>query len=316
VNGKRVTTLFLTVSVSILLIFSVKCRYDIADKSHKESNLLKIVTTTTMLTDLVYQLCGDSVELTGLMGAGVDPHLYKPTEGDVFKIYYADIIFYNGLRLEGRLDDLFAKMKLRGINTIAVADALSANDLISLDNTNTNFDPHIWFSINNWKSIAWFVSQVIMESDKKNEYYYLQRLHNYLQQLDSLDKYNREKLSDIPLSRRVLITAHDAFGYFGKEWDIEVIGLQGINTVSEIGARDVRRLADFIVKRQIPAIFTETSVSDRNIRALREAVRSRDFEVTADGTLFSDALGAPGSIEGTYIGMYRHNVTTIWQALK
>ena len=151
---------------------------------------------------------------------------------------------------------------------------------------------------------------------KKNEYYYLQRLHNYLQQLDSLDKYNREKLSDIPLSRRVLITAHDAFGYFGKEWDIEVIGLQGINTVSEIGARDVRRLADFIVKRQIPAIFTETSVSDRNIRALREAVRSRDFEVTADGTLFSDALGAPGSIEGTYIGMYRHNVTTIWQALK
>lgn len=286
------------------------------DDMEGSSSRLKIVTTTTMLTDLVYQLCGDSVQLTGLMGAGVDPHLNKPSEGDVFRIYYADVIFYNGLHLEGRLESLFEKMKMRGINALNVGNSLSEDQLIGIDDEGKHFDPHIWFSVNNWKSAAIFVSLSIAELDKKNADYYSTRLENYLQQLDSLEYENKTVLGGIPASKRVLITAHDAFEYFGREYGFEVIGLQGINTVSEAGAGDVRNLADLIVNRQIPAVFVESSVSDRNIRALLEAVRSRGFSVKPGGTLYSDALGSPGTPEGTYTGMYRHNVKTIRDALK
>jgi len=286
------------------------------DPEDGDLSRLKVVTTTTMLTDLVYQLCGDSVQRTGLMGAGVDPHFYKPTEGDVFRIYDADLIFYNGLHLEGRLVDLFGKMKQRGINALNVGNSISANQLIRIDDEGKHFDPHIWFSINNWKSAAIFVSKSIAALDAKNEEYYSTMLANYLQQLDKLEVESRLLLNEVPPPRRVLITAHDAFEYFGMEFGFEVIGLQGINTVSEAGAGNVRQLADLIVRRQIPAVFVESSVSDRNIRALVEAVRSRGFTIQPGGTLYSDALGSPGTPEGTYTGMYRHNVKTIRNALK
>ncbi len=300
----------------LLLIFLAGC-IAIPDQRDKDASArLNVVTTTTMITDLVYQICGDSIELKGLMGSGVDPHLYKPTEGDIFRIYNADVIFFNGLHLEGRLDDLFRKMKQRGLNTIAVADALKVENLIEIEGENELYDPHFWLSVKNWKLAAEFVASAVIELDAKNAGFYQENLQNYLRELTDLDFYLREKISQIPPPRRVLITAHDAFGYFGYEFGFEVIGLQGISTVSEAGAADVRNMAELIFSRNIPAIFVESSVSDRNLKALTEAVKSRGVEISIGGTLYSDALGSAGTHEGTYIGMYQHNMQTIWEALK
>jgi manganese/zinc/iron transport system substrate-binding protein len=298
----------------IVTVTSCRQPNDVADTD--ENARLKIVTTTTLLTDLVSQLCGDSVNLKGLMGAGVDPHLYKPTEGDVFRIINADIIFYNGLLLEGRMDELFQKMRQRNINAIPASEALLTAQLLKSDDEYSQYDPHIWLSIKNWKLVAAFVAETIAGKDQKNRAYYMDNLRRFQKELDELDTYARQRIAAVPPAQRVLVTAHDAFGYFGDEFGLEVIGLQGISTATETGAADVRNLADLIYRRRIPAIFVETSVSDRNIRALREAVASRGFRITIGGTLYSDALGSPGTPEGTYIGMFKHNVTTITDALK
>jgi manganese/zinc/iron transport system substrate-binding protein len=287
-----------------------------AAKERVTDRRLKIVTTTTFLNDLVHRIGGDSVNLTGLMGAGVDPHLYKPTEGDVFRIISADIIFYNGLHLEGRLADLFKKMKRQNINTFSVGEVLPADHLLAEDEQNNIYDPHIWLSLRNWRFIAKIVAKKMAELDKENHDHFIENLAGFIAELDELERFIEEKISEVPPAQRVLITAHDAFGYFGYEFGFEVIGLQGISTVGEAGAADVRNLASLIYRRRIPAIFVETSVSERNIKAVREAVASRGFEVKIGGTLFSDALGSPGTPEGTYIGMYKHNVITITKALK
>jgi manganese/zinc/iron transport system substrate-binding protein len=299
-----------------VLLASTSCRLPNDSNENDGNARLNIVTTTTLLTDLVLQLCGDSVNLEGLMGAGVDPHLYKPTEGDVFRIINADIIFYNGLLLEGRMDELFQKMRQRNINTIPASEALSPAQLLKSDDDYSQYDPHIWLSIENWKLVAAFVAETIAGEDETNRAYYMDNLRRFLNELDELNTYARQRIAAVPSSQRVLITAHDAFGYFGHEFGLEVIGLQGISTATETGAADVRNLADLIYQRRIPSIFVETSVSDRNIRALREAVASRGFEISIGGTLYSDALGSPGTPEGTYIGMFKHNVTTITDALK
>lgn len=294
----------------------ISCKHSNDINSRDENARLNIVTTTTLLTDLVSQICGDSVNLDGLMGAGVDPHLYKPTEGDVFRIINADIIFYNGLLLEGRMDELFQKMRKRNINAIPVSDALLPSQLLKSDDAYSQYDPHIWLSLKNWKLVAAFVAETVAGLDKKNKTYYMDNLRKFQNELDELDIYARQQIELVPLSQRVLVTAHDAFGYFGEEFGFEVIGLQGISTATETGAADVRNLASLIYQRRIPAIFVETSVSDRNIRALQESVASRGFKITIGGTLYSDALGSPGTPQGTYVGMFKHNVTTITDALK
>lgn len=310
-------TLYIYLIAVVFLFAFVSCIITETDETKRdELSRLNVVTTTTMITDLVYQICGDSVNLTGLMGSGVDPHLYKPTEGDVFRISNSDVIFYNGLHLEGRLEDLFRKMKQRDINTIAIADALTKENLLVLEDGKGQHDPHIWFSIRNWRFAAAFVTESVSDLDAKNADYYNQNLNKYLKNLDILDRYVNIEINAVPVPRRVLITAHDAFGYFGQEYGFEVIGLQGISTLSEAGAADVRNLAELINKRDIPAIFVESSVSDRNIRALVEAVNSKGMELKIGGTLYSDALGSAETPEGTYIGMYKHNVKTITDALK
>ncbi len=302
------------ITLLICLSAFVSCMNDSARRA--ADSRLTIVTTTTFLTDLVHQIGRDSVNLTGLMGAGVDPHLYKPTEGDVFRIISADIIFYNGLHLEGRLDDLFKQMRKRNINTFSVGEALPADYLLAENDDNAIYDPHIWLSLKNWRFIAEIVAKKMAELDQENKDYFMKNLTGFLAELAELELFIKEKIAEVPPAQRVLITAHDAFGYFGQEFGFEVIGLQGISTVSEAGATDVRNLANLIYRRKIPAIFIETSVSDRNIKAVREAVASRGFEVKIGGTLFSDALGQPGTPEGTYAGMYKHNVKTITEALK
>ncbi len=301
----------------IAFIFLASCGQVGQDgKTRNENEKLKVVTTTTMVTDLLTQLAGNKIELNGLMGPGVDPHLYKASEGDVAKLFNADIIFYNGLHLEGKMVEIFEKMQEQGKHTFAVAEAIPESDLITVDASSSHHDPHIWFSVSNWKLVASYVTQQLIKRDQKNLDYYDANLKKYLSELEKLSEFNIEKIAQVPDAKRVLITAHDAFEYFGREYGFEVEGLQGISTVSEAGAADVKNLANFIAERKIPALFIESSVPHRNIEALQAAVESRGFDVKIGGELFSDALGSAGTTEGTYIGMYKHNMSTISDALK
>ena len=299
----------------IILVVSACSTSTTGDKK-QNGEKLKVVATTTQLTDLLKQLGGDEIDVYGLMGPGVDPHLYKASEGDVSKFFNANLIFYNGLHLEGKMTDLFEKIETRGKKTFAVANALPEEDLISVEGEIGHHDPHIWFSVANWRLAARYVADALADNDKENAQIYQQNLESYLAELDELEKYIESKIDEIPVDGRVLITAHDAFAYFGRDYKFEVVGLQGISTVSEAGAADVKNLATFIFERKIPAIFVESSVPMRNIEALQAAVKARGFETQIGGELFSDALGSAGTLEGTYVGMYRYNVDVITNALK
>jgi len=280
-----------------------------------ENDRLNVVVTTNIFSDLVANIGGDSIQLQALMGSGVDPHLYKASEGDVSKLVNADIVFYGGLHLEGKMVDIFEKMKSNKI-TVALAETLDKSELIESENFGGNYDPHIWFNVGLFKELSNQVTKVLSEADEKNAEYYQTNHENYQKELDELDIYIRKKLDELPENQRVLITAHDAFSYLGEEYGIEVMGLQGISTTSEAGVRNVQRLRNFIIDHQIKAIFIENSVPRRNIEALQEAVKKEGHEVKIGGELFSDSLGNPGTEEGTYIGMFKHNINTIVEALK
>lgn len=285
--------------------------------NRKESNgKLKIVTTTTMITDMVSELGGDAVEVQGLMGAGVDPHLYKASEGDVNKLFHADIVIYNGLHLEGKLVDVFEKMEHRGVSMLAVSDTINRSILLSSENFASNYDPHIWFDISIWKTASTYIAQKLAQKDTVHKKQYMENLDMYLAKLDSTEVVIKKMINELAPQNRVLITAHDAFNYFGKAYGFEVLGLQGISTATEAGVQDVQKLAGLIVDRKIKAIFIESSVPKRNIEALQAAVKSKGFNVAIGGELFSDACGDAGTFEGTYIGMVIHNVSTITSALK
>ena len=275
-----------------------------------------VVATTTMVHDLVKNIGGDRIKSDGLMGPGVDPHLYRASESDVSKLSNAEIIFYNGLHLEGKLVDVFDKMKRLGKNIYPVADTINENNQIPSADYASSYDPHIWFDINLWKKAAHFIADKLSKHDPENREYYQSNLKNYISEMDSVQKEINSLIDQVPKDKRILITAHDAFNYFGQAFGFEVVGLQGISTASEAGVKDVQNLADMIVENEIGAIFIESSVPRRNIEALQEAVKSRGFEVKIGGELYSDALGTPGTEEGTYTGMFLHNVKTIVKALK
>jgi manganese/zinc/iron transport system substrate-binding protein len=276
---------------------------------------ISIVATTGMIGDIVEIVGGDRVNVTTLMGPGIDPHLYRASAGDVSRLAEADLVFYNGLHLEAQLADVFERMGDR-VTTVAVAEAIPTERLIVVGEGDATYDPHVWFDVELWSIAVEAVRDTLMEVDPTHADGYEERAAAYLEELAELDHYVAEQAASIPEQQRVLITAHDAFGYFAGAYGFEVLGLQGISTVSEAGAGDVQALADLIVERQIPAIFVETSVSPRSIRALQEAVASRGYEVAIGGELFSDAMGDPGTPEGTYIGMVRHNIDTIVGALR
>ncbi len=284
-------------------------------KKKHSTEKLKIVTTTTMITDMVTELGGEAVNVQGLMGAGVDPHLYKASEGDVNKLFTADMVIYSGLHLEGKLVEVFEKMEHQGISMVAVSDAIAKSKLIGSAHFASNYDPHIWFDISIWKEASAYVTQRLIQRDSAHTQLYSSNLKKYLSKLDSTEIAIKEMISKIPPEKRVLITAHDAFNYFGKAYGFEVLGLQGISTATEAGVKDVQNLANLIVERKISAIFIESSVPKRNIEALQAAVKSKGFEVAIGGELFSDACGNAGTVEGTYIGMVIHNVSTITNAL-
>ncbi|MFT5737514.1 MAG: manganese/zinc/iron transport system substrate-binding protein [Maribacter sp.] len=285
------------------------------DKKKTTNGKLHIVTTTSMITDLVRNIGGDSVNVQGLMGTGVDPHLYKASEGDVSKLSNADVVFYSGLHLEGKLVDVFEKMG-RNTNTIALAEVLDKNTLIGSEYFASSFDPHIWFNIQYWKQLTIYLTSELSKLDPNNSTFFEKNKSVYLEQLDTLEEEILKTIATLPEEKRILVTAHDAFNYFGEAYGFEVVGLQGLSTATEAGVQDVQNLAKLIIDKKVQAIFVETSVPKRTIEALKQAVLSKGFEVEIGGTLYSDALGNKGTDEGTYLGMFRYNVNTIVEALK
>ena len=274
-----------------------------------------IVTTCGMVTDIVREVAGDKAKVNGLMGEGVDPHLYKPTRDDVAKLLNADVVFYSGLMLEGRMSDTFLKVARKGASVFAVTELLDEKFLLEPEEFHGHTDPHVWMDISGWMEAVKVVARSLAEVDPEHSAFYEQNAKRYNAQLSKLDDYAKKSLSSIPKERRVLITAHDAFNYFGRAYGIEVRGIQGISTESEAGVADINTLVSYLVERKIPAIFVESSVSDKNIRALVEGSKSRGHAVRIGGELFSDAMGKPGTYEGTYLGMIDHNVTLITRSL-
>jgi manganese/zinc/iron transport system substrate-binding protein len=274
-----------------------------------------VVATTNIVADLARQIGGDRVVVTALMGPGVDPHLYRASEGDVGRMTSADIIVYTGLHLEGKMAEVFEQVEGRGIATVAVAEGVPTDSLTAPAAFNGAYDPHVWMAVPLWRSAASELADALADLDPTHADGYRARLAETLAAYDSLDAYVRQRVAELEPEQRVLVTAHDAFNYFGRSYGFEVRGLQGISTATEAGTRDVQDLAAFVARERIPAMFVESSVSPKAIEAVLAAVQAQGFNVRIGGNLFSDALGAEGSSAGTYEGMIRHNVDTIVDAL-
>jgi len=276
---------------------------------------LRITTTTGIIADTTAAIAGEHAEVIGLMGPGVDPHLYKATHGDLEKLNSAHLILYNGLFLEGKMADILVRMARR-VETVQVTAGIPEELLREPPEFDGQYDPHVWFDVALWRHVAEHIRDTLVRVDPENAEEYRRNAETYLAALDELDNYVREQIATIPPESRILVTAHDAFGYFGEAYDIEVMGIQGISTLAEYGLQDLDRLIDEIVARRVKAVFMESSVSPRSIEALVAGVRGRGHEVSLGGTLYSDALGEAGTATGTYLGMVRHNVDTIVEALR
>ena len=280
---------------------------------------LRVVTTTSLIADLAREIGGADVSVESLMGPGVDPHLYRARESDVQRMVSADLILYTGLHLEGKMGEVLDGVARRGIGVEPVAETVGEDALIPASGAvaaaGGTYDPHVWMDVTLWRRVAVAVADALSAADPAHADAFRARSRAYDARLDSLDAYVRARVAEIPDERRVLVTAHDAFAYFGRAYGVDVRGLQGISTATEAGTADVRALADFVSERRIPALFVETSVSPRAIEAVREAVRARGFSVRIGGSLYSDALGGPGSGADTYVGMIRSNTDAVVDGL-
>jgi len=272
------------------------------------------VCTIGMISDIVSRVGGDRVSATGIMGEGVDPHLYKASPGDVRLLTDADIIFYNGLNLEGKMGDVLVKMA-RERPVVAVTEKIDESRLRSPPEFAGHHDPHVWFDVEMWSLAVERICDALIELDPAGKDTYTRNTADYLEELLALNEEVARDIATIPRDKRILVTAHDAFGYFGRAYDIEVRAIQGISTESEASLKDINDLVDLLVERKVAAVFIESSVPRKAIDALLEGCQSRGHTVKVGGQLFSDAMGAAGTPEGTYIGMVRHNVRTIVAAL-
>jgi manganese/zinc/iron transport system substrate-binding protein len=301
---------FLLVFLSLL----VACSPATQAGDEDSGSPIQAVATIGMITDIVQIVGGERVEVAGLMGPGVDPHLYKASEGDVALLANADIIFYNGLHLEAQLGEVLERMQAQA-STVAVTDGIDRSLLLTPPEFQGAADPHVWFDVTLWMAAVETVRDSLSELDPEGAEMYAQNSSNYLSELEDLHQYVQSQAERVPGDKRVLITAHDAFNYFGRAYGFEVRGLQGISTATEVSTADVQELAAFIVEREIPALFVESSVPQRTIEAVQAAVRSQGFDVQIGGQLYSDAMGDPGTPEGSYTGMVRYNIDTIVAAL-
>lgn len=276
---------------------------------------LKVVATTGMIADLAGQIAGELATVEALMGSGVDPHLYKASESDVRRLAEADLVLYNGLFLEGKMGDILGKLgKSRPV--VAIAESLPKEKLRHPPEMQGHPDPHVWFDVSLWAETVPGITEALVKLLPASEAALRENAARLAGRLAELDAYAQSRIAEIPAQQRVLVTAHDAFGYFGQRYGLEVYGIQGISTVSEAGLRDVERVVGIVVDRKIPAIFVESSVPQRTIESVQAAVRDQGHQVAIGGSLYSDAMGAPGTPEGTYEGMVRHNVDILVTALK
>ncbi len=284
-----------------------------AAAAYKGSYPYRVGATVGMVSDIVSEVAGDRAAVTNIIGAGVDPHVYSPTRSDVAVLLRSDIVFYAGLLLEGQMTEILSKVG-RSRPVVAVTERLQLEELIH-DAETSHHDPHVWMDVRGWMKAVAVVRDALAGFDPENRAGYRARAEAYLAKMAALDDYTRRVIASIPQNQRVMITAHDAFNYFGRAYQIEVMGIQGLSTESEAGLKDINRIVDVLVQRKIPAVFVETSVSDKNVKALIEGARSRGHAVRIGGELFSDAMGKSGTYEGTYIGMIDHNATIIARAL-
>lgn len=288
---------------------------DTAGSGEASEGPIHIVATTSHAKDVLEQVGGDLVDVDGLMGAGVDPHEYEPTASDVEAINNAEAVVYNGLHLEAMFDSVFQELEASGTPTMVMSDALDDDDILQGEEDGMEYDPHIWFSVDNWSKIADETAKFLAELDPENAEVYQENVENYQTEIAELDDYIESKIETIPEGSRYLVTAHDAFQYFADDYDFEVVGIQGLNTQTEAGTRDISDLANFIAENNINAVFVESSVSSRNMEALIEAVEAQGHDIELGGELYSDALGSAEQGTDTYIEMYKSNIDTIASGL-
>ncbi|SHJ60785.1 manganese/zinc/iron transport system substrate-binding protein [Ruegeria lacuscaerulensis ITI-1157] len=275
---------------------------------------LKVVATTGMIADTVRQIGGDQVEVKSLMGPGVDPHAYRQTRSDIVAMTRADLVLWHGLYLEAQMEDFFHDLG-RKRPVVAVAEGVDKSKLRAHDDYADKYDPHLWMSPVLWRDVVIEVQQALTEARPEAAGLFAANTRAFLDRIDRLHAYGQQVLAQVPVDKRLLVTAHDAFGYFGAEYGFEVTGIQGISTQSEAGLSRIRELVDLLVERQVSGVFVESSVSDRSVRALIEGAAAQGHTVAVGGELFSDAMGAPGTYEGTYVGMLDHNFTVIARGL-
>ncbi|GIP03000.1 MULTISPECIES: zinc ABC transporter substrate-binding protein [Paenibacillus] len=273
---------------------------------------IRVVTTIGQIAEPISVIGGDRVEVLSLMGPGVDPHLYNATQGDIKKLDSGDVIFYSGLHLEGNMTEIFEQIG-KNKPVLAIADAIPKDRLLQDDTQAT--DPHVWFDIDLWKTSLDSAVEELKSLSPADADYFEENKQKYFAQLDELKAEAKDKLGQIPEEQRVMVTAHDAFGYFGRMHGLEVVGLQGLSTEDEIGLSDINGTIDLLLEHKVPAVFVESSVNPASINAVIEGAAKKGLNIKLGGELFSDAMGETGTTEGTYIGMYRHNVETIYHAL-
>lgn len=298
------------ISVFLLIALFASC----GTSNHDER--IKAVCTIAQIADVVRNVAGERFHVINLMGEGVDPHLYKASPADLGYLANGDVVFYNGLMLEGRMTEIFEKLENGPRPVIAFGASMPKDRLRSPKEFEGHYDPHIWMSVDMWASAVPSVVETLSRIDPDGEAIYRKNGETYSEKLEELHNWVKEQIATVPKDQRVLITAHDAFGYFGEAYDIEVMGLQGISTVSEFGLQDLQRLIEVVVARNVKAVFVESSVPVKSIEALVAGCKAKNHGIFIGGELFSDAMGAAGTDEGTYIGMIRHNVNTIVKALK
>lgn len=314
----RLTFLFLLSSAAASSLM-VSCGPEETDAAtttpEAPKGVYQVAATVGMIADIVREVAGDKAKVEGIIGEGVDPHLYKPTSTDVKAFQAADVVFYNGLQLEGKMGDVLVRLARTGKPVYAVTEEIREQEDYIITDEEQHLDPHVWMDVKGWIRAVKVVEKALSEYDTANASTYQANAAAYLAELEKLDAYAKKVIGSIPENQRVLVTAHDAFSYMARAYGLEVRGIQGLSTESEAGVKDIEDLVSFLVEKKIPAVFVETSVSDKNVRALIEGAMAKGQEIKIGGELFSDAMGPAGSYEGTYLGMIDHNATTIARAL-
>lgn len=301
--------------LSLLLVLSACASGEVKQDGaagEQGNKKIRVVTTIGQIAEPISVIGGDRVEVLSLMGPGVDPHLYNATQGDIKKLDSGDVIFFSGLHLEGNMTEIFEQIG-KNKPVLAIADAIPKDQLLQDDKQ--AIDPHVWFDIDLWKASLDSAVEKLKSLSPDDADYFEENKQKYFTQLDELKAEAKDKLSQIPEKQRVMVTAHDAFGYFGRLHGLEVVGLQGLSTEDEIGLSDINGTIDILLQHKVPAVFVESSVNPASINAVIEGASKKGLDIKLGGELFSDAMGEEGTTEGTYIGMYRHNVETIYHAL-